>query len=211
MTLLLVFIMLGYLILFFGISSASKNALLEQNVNMLKKQSDAYYKLANCDALTGIANRKHIIDYIEKSLNDYKDIDKKIAFIMFDIDKFKGINDQYGHQVGDKALKYVVSRIKNCIREDDFIGRLGGDEFLVVSKNFQTSTDIEALIDRIIHSLGAPLKIDDYLIYIDISIGISVFPADGVLMDDLLERADQAMYRAKKREGTTYELFNENF
>ena len=80
---------------------------------------------------------------------------------MFDVDKFKFINDQYGHLVGDKALKFLVNRVKNCLREDDFIGRLGGDEFIVFQKSIQTKVEAESLIIRITNALEAPLKIDD--------------------------------------------------
>ncbi len=209
MILLMVFIILGYLIVFFGISSASKNVLLEHNLDIITKQSDTYYKLANYDILTGIANRQYIMNYILEKLNDYKNTDEKLFFIMFDLDKFKAVNDNYGHKAGDEALKFVVNRLKNCIREDDFIGRLGGDEFIIISNNMDTQTDAELLISRIIKALETPFKIGKESIYIDISIGVSIFPTDGLLIDDLLEKSDQAMYKAKARNGTSYEFFSD--
>lgn len=208
MLLLIIFILLGYFIVFFGISSSSKNALLQQNMDTLKKQSAIYYELANYDALTGIANRQNILSQISETSNDFKNTNEKFALLMFDIDKFKSINDQYGHAIGDKALKFVVNRVNHCLKEDDFIGRLGGDEFIIFAKNIQTKAAINALIKRIINTLETPFEIDEVLLSIDISIGISLFPTDSQIMDKLLDQADQAMYQAKKRVGTTYEFFN---
>ena len=209
MLFLVCFIVLGNLIVFFGVSSASKNALLNQSMNDLQKQSDIYYKLANYDSLTGIANRQNILTYISETLNDNQNTNEKFTIFIFDIDKFKYINDGYGHLVGDKALKYLVKRVENCLREDDSFGRLGGDEFVIFPKNIKTKTDAESLIKRIVTALETPLKIDEDLIPINISIGVSVFPTDARLMDDLIELADQAMYKAKERVGTTYEFFSD--
>lgn len=209
MLLLMIFIILGYVIVFFGITSSSRNSLLKQDINTLKIESDSYYKLANYDFLTGIANRQSIIEQISKALSDSNNAKEKFVLFMFDIDKFKTINDQFGHVVGDKALRFLASRVKNCLREDDIIGRLGGDEFIIFSKKIQTKAEAESLIKRIIDTLETPLNIHEQLIYIKISIGVSVFPDDAKLMDDLLDQADKAMYRAKKRVGTTYEFYNE--
>lgn len=206
MLLLIIFMILGYLIVFFGISSSSKNASLKQNVDTLKKQSDIYYNLANYDALTCIANRASIMNHISEKLDNNKN--EEFVLIMFDIDKFKLVNDKYGHLTGDKVLKFLVSRVKNCLREDDFIGRLGGDEFIILSNGIHAKKDAECLIKRIISSLESPLKIEEDLIYIDISMGVSIYPSDGILMDDLLEKADQAMYKAKEKDGSTYEFFD---
>ncbi len=208
MLLIIIFILLGYFIVFFGISSASKNTLLKQNMSTLKEQSDIYYNLANYDDLTGIASRQNIIDQISRTLNDCESTNTKCILFMFDIDKFKAINDRYGHTIGDTALKYVVNRVKNCLREDDLIGRLGGDEFIIFPKSIQTTTDAEALVNRITDVLKTPLIIDETSISIDISIGISVFPTDAQQIDDLINQADQAMYQAKKEVGTTYEFSN---
>lgn len=208
--LLIIFIILGYYIVFFGIISSSKNDLLKQNVDDLKIQSDTYYNMANYDALTGIANRHHIINNITKMLDECKNTNEKFILIIFDIDKFKSINDRFGHAVGDTALKFVVNRVKNCLRKDDFIGRLGGDEFIVFTKNIDTKIDAESLIMRIINTLEEPLKISEDLIFIEVSLGVSVFPIDALTVDDLMEKADKAMYIAKKTMGTAYE-FNNDF
>ncbi len=207
-SLVIVFIILGYFIAFFGISSSSKNTLLKQKMSTLKEKSDIYYNLANYDDLTGIASRQNIINQISRTLNDCESTNTKCILFMFDIDKFKAINDRYGHTIGDTALKYVVNRVKNCLREDDLIGRLGGDEFIIFPKSIQTTTDAEALVNRITDVLKTPLIIDETSISIDISIGISVFPTDAQQIDDLINQADQAMYQAKKEVGTTYEFSN---
>lgn len=207
-SLLIVFIIFGYFIVFFGISSSSKNALLLKDVNKLKKQSEIYYNLANYDALTGIANKQSIIKYLSEKLIENKNSKEQFIIILFDIDKFKSINDRYGHSVGDKALKFVVARVKHCLREEDFIGRFGGDEFIIMPKNIYSRISAEYLIDRIIESLEKPLITDKHVIPIDISIGVSVFPIDGETPDDLLDQADMAMYRAKKIDGTNYQFYS---
>lgn len=208
-SLIIIFIVLGYFIAFFGIASSSKNTLLKQNMSTLKEQSDIYYKLANYDDLTGIASRQNTIEQISQTLNDCQSTNTKCILFMFDIDKFKDINDRYGHAMGDTALKYVIKRVKNCLREEDLIGRMGGDEFVIFPKSIHTAEEARSLVRRIKDVLKTPLIIDEASIPIDISIGVSVFPTDAQEMDDLFNQADQAMYQAKKGAGTTYEFFNE--
>jgi diguanylate cyclase (GGDEF)-like protein len=186
--LLIIFILLGYFIVFFGINSSSKNALLKQNMSTLKKQSDIYFNLANYDDLTGVASRQNIINQISKTLNNCEYTNKKCMIFMFDIDKFKAINDRYGHIIGDEALKYVSNKVKICLREDDLIGRFGGDEFIIFLKNTHNKGDAESLIKRIVNNLKQPLIVNGELIYIDISIGVSIFPTDSRFADDCAPR-----------------------
>ncbi len=206
MVLFIIFIILGYYIVFLGISSTSKNILLKQNMNTIKKQSKANYILANYDALTGIATRQNIFNQISKAVDEFKFTNVQFALIIFDIDKFKSINDNFGHIIGDIALTLVAKRVANCLRETDSIGRLGGDEFIIFSNNIHTKTDVEFLIRRIKNTLKEPLTIGDHLIQIEISIGISLFPSNSQLVDELYEQADKAMYIAKKSVGTTFDF-----
>lgn len=207
MSLLIVFIILGYLIVFFGISSFSKNISLKQRVSRLKEQSDIYYNLASYDDLTGIASRQNIINQISETLTKCQSSKDLFAVLMFDIDKFKAINDQYGHTIGDTALKYVADRVDGCLREGDLIGRLGGDEFLICPKSIHTLGDVQVLIKRIIEVFEGPLVIGELRIPIDISIGVSIYPTNARQVEDLLNQSDQAMYMAKKEIGTTYSIY----
>jgi len=205
--LFIVFIIFGYSIVFFGISSSSKNILLKQNMHNIKRQSEINYNLANYDNLTGVATKQNIINQISETIGEYKNTNDKFAVIVLDIDKFKSINDHYGHIVGDSAIKFVSSRVKNCLREEDLIGRLGGDEFIIFQKNINAKSDVELLLQRIQNTLKTPLTIDESFIPIDISIGVSVYPTDAQHIDELYDKADKSMYIAKKRLGTTYNFF----
>ena len=207
MVLFIIFITLGYFIVFIGISSTSKNILLNKNMNTIEKQSKINYMLANYDDLTGIATRQNIFNQISKAVDEFKFTNVQFALIIFDIDKFKSINDRYGHTIGDTSLTLVAKRVANCLRETDAIGRLGGDEFIIFSNDIHTKTDVEFLIRRIQNTLKAPLTIGEHLIQIDISIGISLFPSNSQLVDELYEQADKAMYLAKKSAGTTFNFF----
>lgn len=207
MVLFIVFIILGYIIVFLGISSSSKNILLKQNMNTIKKQSEINYLLANYDDLTGIATRQNIFNQISKTIDDFNLTKIQFALIIFDIDNFKSINDRYGHIIGDAAIRLVAQRVENCLRKDDSIGRLGGDEFIIFERGISTSSDVAILIKRIQNTLKDPISIEPHLIQINVSIGISLFPSNSLLVDELYEQADNAMYMAKKREGTTFDFF----
>jgi diguanylate cyclase (GGDEF)-like protein len=207
MILFILFIILGYFIVFLGISSFSKNILLKQNMNSIKKQSKINYMLANYDDLTGIATRQNIFNQISKAADEFKLSNVPFALIIFDIDRFKSVNDRYGHIIGDTAITLVAKIAANCLSQNDSIGRLGGDEFIIFSKGIHTTTDAEFLIRRIQNALKTPLVIGDHLIQIDISIGISFFPSDSQLVDELYEQADKAMYLAKKSTGTSFNFF----
>lgn len=205
MVLFFIFITLGYFIVFIGISSTSKNMLLKENMNTIKKQSKINYMLANYDDLTGIATRQNIFNQISKAVDEFDNV--QFALVIFDIDKFKSINDRYGHIIGDTALTLVAKRVANCLRGTDAIGRLGGDEFIIFSNNIHTKSDVEILIRRIENALKTPLTIGDHHIQIEISVGISLFPSDSQLADELYEQADKAMYFSKEITGTTYNFF----
>lgn len=209
MLLFIIFILLGYFIVFLGISSFSRNALLKQNMISIKKQSKLNYMLANYDDLTGVATRQNIFKQISNAVDDFNVSKSPFALIIFDIDNFKSINDCFGHLIGDTAITLLAKRVENCLREQDAIGRLGGDEFIILANGIHTRTDVEFLIRRIQNALKAPLVIGDHLIQIDISIGVSLFPSNSQLVDELYEQADKAMYLAKKSIGTTFNFFQQ--
>ena len=124
-----------------------------------------------------------------------------------DIDKFKLINDNYGHTVGDEVLKYLSCKISEALRESDSIGRVGGDEFVIFLKLIHDERDLESLMDRIFEALKQPLIIDKNEIKIDVSVGISVFPDHSSDLDSLINQADRAMYEAKKIVGCSYAFY----
>ncbi len=162
--------------------------------------SDLLYLIYH-DSLTGLYNRKAFFQRLRETLAfARRDNQEKNIFYM-DLDKFKLVNDEYGHDVGDEILKEVALRLKKTLRETDHICRLGGDEFTVILNNTSVSHPEEAA-KRIIESLSLPYRVKDHLIdFITPSIGISVYPKDAQDVETLVKCADTAMYAAKKNRG----------
>jgi len=129
---------------------------------------------------------------------------------MIDVDKFKFVNDKYGHMAGDEVLKYLAQKNNGCLRESDSMGRVGGDEFVILLRDIHTEADIEAMIGRIFEALKIPLVFNQQEIQINLSIGISIFPNCSQNLDSLIDQADRAMYEAKKIEGSSYCFFNKS-
>lgn len=199
-----VFVILGYVIVFTGISSSSKMVLLQQNVEMAEKKSELHFKLANIDSLTGVASRLNILNKITEAIVDHDRCSQKLAVLMLDIDKFKFVNDNYGHMAGDEVLKFLTDKINRCLRESDTIGRVGGDEFIILIRHIHAEADIETVICRIFEVLKTPLVFNQQVIRINISVGISIFPDNSQNLDSLINQADRAMYEAKTTEGSSY-------
>jgi|GEM_PF-1414735 len=206
--LFIVFIILGYVIVFTGISSSSKTVLLQQTVEMAEKKSEFHFKMANVDSLTGVASRLNILDKIAEAIINHERYAEKLAVLMLDIDKFKSVNDNFGHTAGDEVLKFLTEKISECLRKSDSIGRVGGDEFIILIRNVQEEADIETMICRIFELLKTPFVFNQQEIQINISIGISIFPDYSQNVDSLINQADCAMYEAKKTKGSSYCFYN---
>jgi len=205
--LFIVFIILGYVIVFTGISSSSRMVLLQQNVEMAEKKSELHYKMANVDSLTGVASRLNILSNITEAIKEHEKSSQKLAVLMLDIDKFKLVNDNYGHTAGDEVLKYLAEKINECLRETDSIGRVGGDEFVILVRHIHSEEDVEKMICRIFETLTAPFVFKQKEILINISVGISIFPEWAQNLDSLINQADRGMYEAKKIEGSSYRFY----
>lgn len=205
--LFIVFIILGYLIIFTSISSSYKTALLQQTLEIAEKKSEIHFQMANVDTLTGAASRLNILNKITEAIIDHGRYSEKFAVLMLDIDKFKLVNDNYGHMAGDEVLKFLTQKINECLRKSDFIGRVGGDEFVILLRDIQTETDIETMIARIFEKLKTPIIFNQQEIQNNISVGISIYPDCSQNLDSLINQADRAMYEAKKIEGCSYCFF----
>lgn len=169
--------------------------------------------LANYDPLTNVANRASIFSQLDNAIEKVKFTGYDVACIMFDIDKFKYINDTFGHIIGDEVLKYVAQTIQSSLRTCDSIGRFGGDEFIVILQNIQNKKDLISLAGRICNIFKQPFIINQHTIKITISIGISLLSElqeTENQRDELIHRADSAMYEAKKIEGCSFRFFNKN-
>lgn len=177
---------------FIYIAVFSDISYLEKDIN--KKLNLAFY-----DPMTELPNRNLFMDRINKSLvRDKSSPPKTVAIFYMDLDKFKPVNDTYGHCVGDKLLKMVGKRLSKLTRADDTIARIGGDEFAAIITTYDNQFSFTDLAERIVNKIEEPFNIDGYPISISISIGISISLKGDDDVETLLARADKAMYIAKK-------------
>jgi diguanylate cyclase (GGDEF)-like protein/PAS domain S-box-containing protein len=165
-------------------------------------------RLAYYDALTGLANRGLLMRLATDAITQATLTDTCVAVLFIDLDRFKQINDSLGHQAGDELLRTIGARLKSVSRKSDIVGRLSGDEFLIVLVNCQRDHIVE-IVHRIQTTLGAPCHIDGVAITPSASIGISVFPDNGNTIETLLHRADLAMYLSKDKLHGGFSFFNE--
>ncbi|MBZ0096932.1 MAG: diguanylate cyclase [Sulfuricella sp.] len=154
--------------------------------------------LATHDALTGLANRTLFMDRLAHAMARAHRYNGKLALLFLDLDKFKQVNDTYGHGAGDQLLKMVAERICGCVREDDTVARLSGDEFVVVLESIATHQNAETVTEAIKNNLAQPFPIDDEIaLHVGVSIGVAIYPDDSKDIDELIKCADHAMYEAK--------------
>ncbi len=190
-----------------------------QDITELKQAEDKIRYLAFYDNLTGLANRALFREHWSKILPHAQRYQRKVAVLFIDLDDFKRINDTLGHPSGDKVLISISERLKNMLRHSDvlsrsgaeqpasLLSRVGGDEFTLLAADITTSDQIAGLADRIIEVLGRAVEVENQLITLTASIGISVYPEDGSDIDLLLKNADTAMYAAKERGRNNYQFF----
>ncbi len=160
------------------------------------------------DSLTGLANRNLLSERLDEALKLARRLEKKVAVMILDLDKFKPVNDLHGHATGDKILKVVAERLIKCAREVDTVARLSGDEFAIVFTNIEDDANIITIADRIIHSIQQPVEIDGNVIQIGTSIGISFFPGDSDTPTELIRMADVALYQAKEDGRRVFRLYD---
>jgi diguanylate cyclase (GGDEF)-like protein len=161
------------------------------------------------DSLTGLPNREFIMPYL-KEKTDRDNLDNTGITVMYaDLDGFKGVNDSHGHAAGDAILKQVSEQLKQCLREEDIVARMGGDEFLITLSKKTSIADCQKIADKIIKNISTIHVVGDQLISIGVSLGSATFPEDGIDTRELLQKADQAMYAAKANGKNCYVPYNE--
>lgn len=163
-------------------------------------------QLAHYDMLTSLPNRTLFFDRFNTNLEQGKRYGIAFALLFLDLDRFKQINDQEGHDVGDLLLQKVAERLKGCLRKSDTVARMGGDEFAVVLSRISERKDAATVAKKIIGELSVPFQLKGKEGSIGVSIGISIFPDDGTDLESLLKHADTAMYRAKQG-GSRFEFY----
>ncbi|MDD4925467.1 MAG: diguanylate cyclase [Methylotenera sp.] len=169
------------------------------DITARKAIEDRVHHLAHYDVLTDLPNRALLSDRLHQALAQAKRDKSKLALIFLDLDYFKPVNDELGHEVGDLLLKQVALRLQHCIkRETDTLSRVGGDEFVIILSHIESDQDAALMADKIILSLMRPFEIEENVINISCSVGIGVYPTHGKDATSLMRVADNAMYQAKR-------------
>jgi diguanylate cyclase (GGDEF)-like protein len=163
--------------------------------------------LATHDALTSLPNRVLLDDRLNQAIVRAERTGEQFAVCVLDLDRFKLINDSLGHHAGDELLRHVARRLTSAVRAADTVGRLGGDEFMLLVGQLQARAEAEAFARAIVEDLRAPTRIGELDVHASASIGIAFYPADGTTLATLYAHADAAMYCAKQRGGSTFECF----
>jgi diguanylate cyclase (GGDEF)-like protein/PAS domain S-box-containing protein len=166
--------------------------------------------LANHDHLTGLPNRLYLAGHLPEALEEARRRGSALAVLFLDLDRFKHINDSRGHETGDKLLKTVAQRIRQTMRAEDLVVRMGGDEFVVVMRGIKSTDQVKDAAARINHALGAPMVVDGRTLVTTVSIGVALYPHDGADMGELLRHSDTAMYQAKDRGRNNFQLFSQS-
>ena len=184
---------------------------LRDSIHMLKERDKSLASVnlelkrqATHDALTGIANRVLFVERLAAAVAERQ----PFAVCVVDLDRFKIINDSLGHGAGDALLKHVSQRLLSITRSTDTVARAGGDEFLLLLRNIGTAAEVEALISRWMIALSQPYQLTGLELHVSPSIGIARYPSDGTGAEDLLARADEAMYFAKRNGRKTFRFFD---
>ncbi|MEJ2453276.1 MAG: EAL domain-containing protein [Candidatus Thiodiazotropha sp.] len=183
--------------------------LIQEDVTERKIQEEHILKQAHFDTLTDLPNRFLALDRLSQLINEANRTRERVAVLFLDLDDFKKINDTLGHDTGDKLLKEAASRLKSGVRRGDTVGRLGGDEFIVILGGLADNSDAGSVAETLLDRFRDSFKIDNRELILTSSIGISIYPDDGDTPSELLRKADSAMYHSKEQGRNTYSFFTE--
>lgn len=187
--------------------SAENILLVMRDVTERKTSERKIHYLAYHDSLTDLPNRRLFMNQLRSLITKTKASSTKLAVMFIDLDRFKYINDSWGHDTGDYILTEAALRIKNALRSSDIVARLGGDEFTVLLNDVASEEDVLSLAERIQSNFQEPILIEKQLYHLTCSIGLSIYPENGKNADELLTRADTALYSVKESGRNGYALF----
>jgi len=182
-----------------------------RDITELKNIQEKLMYLSTHDYLTELPNRalfQEKLSFVLASAKRRKDL---AGVLFLDLDGFKAVNDTHGHDIGDMLLKSVARRLVDCVREVDIVSRMGGDEFTIILESVQNLQEMVAVAKRIIVSIANPYMLGENEVHLTVSVGIAVFPTDGITGDVLLKKADDAMYRAKDKGKNNYHFYSDPF
>jgi diguanylate cyclase (GGDEF)-like protein/PAS domain S-box-containing protein len=180
-----------------------------RDVTKRRQADERLYRMAHHDVLTDLPNRQLFLDRLQQLRGMAHRTERLMAVLYLDLDRFKSVNDTLGHAVGDRLLQAAAARLSASVRETDTVARIGGDEFVVALGNLHDAQGAETVARKLLKALGAPYQIDSHELLVGSSIGISIYPDDGHELDDLLEKADSALYRAKEQGRGCYRRYSD--
>ncbi|MGX4641850.1 EAL domain-containing protein [Massilia sp. SYSU DXS3249] len=188
---------------------AGANALLQEEILERRQAEARVHHMAYHDSLTGLPNRALLADRLERAIQAARRAKGKLAVMFLDLDRFKNINDSLGHATGDYLLQEVSGRLCRAVRASDTVARLGGDEFVVLIPSVQAIEECSAVADKIIEALATAVPFEGHHLHISPSIGICLYPDDGLDVETLMRNADAAMYQAKAAGRNNYQFFTQ--
>lgn len=196
----------GFMLVTLGISMlyAHYAAHTSELADSLRAANEQLRSIALYDGLTGLPNRFLLSDRLDQAIFQADRNGSSFALLFIDLDRFKPVNDAFGHHVGDMLLIAVAIRMEDSIRKSDTIARTGGDEFVVVLNQINSTNEAEMVCSKIIEALSQPFHIENHELNISCSIGVGIYPNDGTEKNNLMKNADAAMYRAKKKGRSTF-------
>ncbi|WP_135079663.1 EAL domain-containing protein [Terasakiella sp. SH-1] len=177
------------------------------DITKRKKAEELIKHQANYDGLTSLPNRNLFLDRLSRAMMRAKRNGTQVALMFLDLDRFKSVNDTLGHNVGDALLMDASKRLLGCVRETDTVSRLGGDEFTVIIPDIKHSYDIEKVANKILAEMSQTFSVLDHDIFLTASVGITVYPDDGVALEALMRNADTAMYQAKEAGRNSFRFY----
>ncbi len=195
-----------------GVRSGDGVAVTVRDVSEARQQTETLAVMARTDSLTGLPNRHWLNDYIPNALKQASEHNFRMALLYVDLDNFKDINDSLGHKSGDELIIAIANSLRLALRTEDYLVRIGGDEFLIVINDIDDVADVIPIADKLLSAIRLENSVAQWRGFVpQASIGISVFPDHGQDMDTLLRSADAAMYQAKSEGKSQYRFYNEEF
>jgi len=191
-----------------------------RDITERKQHEQEIHKIAYYDSLTGLPNRKLFYEHLEREISRSLRDQVATAVLFLDLDRFKSINDTLGHAIGDRLLQEVADRLQDCVRKSDLIGRvgkakpstsiarIGGDEFTILLGCLHDAGNVSGVARRIIDAVAEPIKIDGHCLYVTASVGIAIYPDDGLSAESLIKYADSAMYLAKDAGKNNFQFYS---
>ncbi|XOV83075.1 MAG: EAL domain-containing protein [bacterium] len=180
------------------------------DISDIKRSQQRMERMAFYDTLTNLANRRLFHERLDHAIEHSRRSEGSSALLYLDLDNFKRVNDTLGHQIGDHLLREVATRLQQCVRAEDTVGRTGGDEFTILLAQIGSPTDAGVVAQKILNHLREPIHVSGHPLIVTTSIGITIIPGDSIDPNELMRNADLAMYKAKERGRNNYQFYSED-